>query len=151
MRMDFYHFLFVLCYFGDLLLVHCIVSVHSPWLWTNFEGVGFLSKLVYGQSINTYHWILMKDFYFQVEGPCNGILIYLPILSFLLLHSPHTLMLMVHLLEWCLHFAEDIWCQILGIWCMAMQYSVHILCKSKYQKSMYERLAFPCSRILPNL
>ena len=56
---------------------------------------------------------------------------------------PHS-HLMTHLLEWCLHFAEDIWCQILGIWCMYIYSYFHILYKEKYQKSICERLAFPC-------
>ena len=74
--------------FWYLFLVHCTVSVHSPCLWTNFEGVGFLSKLVDGYAIQKYNGRLIKDFYFQYEGPYILILIYLPILSFLLLHSP---------------------------------------------------------------
>ena len=87
-RIYFYHFLIFLWHFGELLLVHCTMSVHSPYLWTNFEGVGFLSKLVYGEEIQKYNGRLMKDFYFQVEFPYSWILIYLPIFSFLLLHSP---------------------------------------------------------------
>ena len=90
MIMDFDNFLTVLLYLGEIFLVHCMVSVHSPCLWTNFEGVIFLSKLVYGDTINTYHFILMNFFYFYVEFPYIQILVYLPILSFLLLHSPHS-------------------------------------------------------------
>ena len=33
---------------------------------------------------------------------------------------PHTLMLMAHLLEWCLRFDEDSWCQRYDVWCMAL-------------------------------
>ena len=54
-------------------------------------------------------------------------------------------MLRVHLLEWCLHFGEYIWCPRFEILCKDMKYHFHILCKLKYQKYMYERLAFPCS------
>ena len=39
--MDFDHFLIGLWHFGEIFLVHCMVSVHSPCEWTNFEGVGF--------------------------------------------------------------------------------------------------------------
>ena len=87
-RIAFDHLLIGLWHFGELLLVHCTVSVHSPCLSTNFEGVGFLSKLVDREAINTSNWSLMKEFYFQFEGPYSWILIYLPILSFLLLHCP---------------------------------------------------------------
>ena len=58
----FYHLLISLWNFGELLLVHCTICVHFPWLWTNFRGVGFLSNLVDGEAIKTSHWILMKDF-----------------------------------------------------------------------------------------
>jgi len=81
------HFLIGLWNFGEVFLVHCTVSVHSRFLWTNFEGAGFLYKLVDGETIYNSHWILIKEFYFQVEGPYNRIIIYYPILS-LLLHSP---------------------------------------------------------------
>ena len=86
--MDFYHFLIGLWHFGEIFLFHCTVSVHSPSLWTNFEGVGFLYKLVYGETIHTSHGSLMNEFYLQFEFPYIRILIYLLILSVLLLHSP---------------------------------------------------------------
>ena len=54
---------------------------------------------------------------------------------------------MAHLLEWCLRFDKYIWCPSLGIWCMDLYSYVHIICNSKYNKSMCERLAFPCSWI----
>ena len=56
---------------------------------------------------------------------------------------PHTLMLTAHLLEWCLHFDENIWCPRLGILCMDLYSYFNILFNSKKQKSMYERFAFP--------
>ena len=87
-RIYFYHFLIGLWNFGEIFLVHYTVSVHSPYLWTDFEGVAFISKLVDGDSIQTYHGRLIKEFYLNFEGPYSRILIYLLILSFLLLHSP---------------------------------------------------------------
>ena len=84
----FHHLLIGLWHFGELLLAHCTMSVYSLCLWTNFEGVGFLYKLVDGEEIHTSHWRLIKDFYFQFEFPYSRIIIYLPIISFLLLHSP---------------------------------------------------------------
>ena len=82
------HFLIWIWNFGDIFLFHCMVSVHSPCLWTNFEEIGFLSKLVDGEVIQNYHGRLMKDLYFQVKGPYILILTYLPILSFHLVHYP---------------------------------------------------------------
>ena len=55
--------------------------------------------------------------------------IYLPLLSFLLHHSPYS-HVMVHLLEWCLCLAESIWCLSLGIWCMDMYSHVNIIWNS---------------------
>ena len=55
--MDFDHLLIDLWHFGELLLVHYTVSVHSPCLGTNFKGVGFFSKLVDGEEIHTSCWI----------------------------------------------------------------------------------------------
>ena len=74
--------------FGEILLFHCTVSVHSPCMWTNFEGVGFLSKLVDGEEINTYNGILMKDFYFQVEVNTVEFSSIFHIVELLFLHSP---------------------------------------------------------------
>ena len=119
-RIYFDHFLTGLWHFGELFLIHCTMSVHSPCLWTNFEGVGFISNLVYGEDINTYHWRWMKVFYFQVEFPYSTncyLSLYSPIPSYLF---PHTLMLMVHLLKWCFLFVDYIWCPSLDIWCISL-------------------------------
>ena len=56
---------------------------------------------------------------------------------------PHTLMFMAHFLDWCLHFSDDIWGPRLDIWCVNIKYYVHMLYKSKCQKSICESIAFP--------
>ena len=128
-KMDFYHLLIGLWYFGELLLVHCTVSVHSPCLWTNFEGVGFLSKLVDGEAIQMSHGSLMREFYLQFEGPYSIILIYLLIFSVLLLHS-RTLSCWWHTCwsDSCAFlrmfdaqdFIYDVWiCNIISIFCVS--------------------------------
>ena len=119
MRIYFYHYLIGIWNFRELLLVHCMVSVHSPYLWANFEGVGFLSKSVDGESIQTYNGRLIKEFYIRVEVLYIQILIYLPILSFFLLHFL-TFTLMVHLLEWFLRLVKDSWCPRFDTWFMAL-------------------------------
>ena len=53
-----------------------------------FEGVGFLYKLVDGEAIQTYHWIWMKVFSCRLKVHTSRVLLYIPILSFLFLHSP---------------------------------------------------------------
>ena len=55
---------------------------------------------------------------------------------------------MAHMFEWCLHLYKNIWFPRLVILCMNMYSHLHILCNSKYKKSMCERLAFPCSWII---
>ena len=64
-RIYFDNCLIVLWNFGEIFLVHYTVSVHSPFLWTNFEEVGFLSNLVDGEKIQIYNWSLMKEFLFS--------------------------------------------------------------------------------------
>ena len=110
-------FLFPFFIFGELLLVHCTVSVHSPCLWTDFEGVGFLSKFVDREAINTYHGRLIKDFYFQVEGPTIEFSSISPFSHSFFSISPHS-QLMAHLLEWLLRPNEYGWSPRFDLWCM---------------------------------
>ena len=84
----FYHLLIGHWNFGKLLVVQCTVNVHSPYLWTNFEGVGFISNLVDGEEIKTYKSSLLMVFIFRLKVHTTRVLIYLPLLSFPLIHSP---------------------------------------------------------------
>ena len=56
---------------------------------------------------------------------------------------PHSVVLMAHLLEWCLCFADYSRCQRFDVLCMDFYSHLHIICKLKYKKYMYERLPFP--------
>ena len=85
----------------------------------------------------------MKVFSFIFKVHTTLVLINIPILSFLLLHSPilscDGALIVVMLVLWWIYFMPNIEYIMYG--------SVHILRNSKYKKTMCERLAFPCSWI----
>ena len=94
--------------------------------------------------INGYYWWCLVSGWRSIQLEFSSISLF----SHSFFSIPSYSHVMVHLLEWCLRFDESIWFPILGIWCMDLYSYFHILYNSKYKKSICEKLAFPCSRII---